>query len=67
MIKVKPILDIVETALWTGALANEKPLSILLIASVGNGKSEILRKSYRPPKIIIETEEELGIAVKERE
>lgn len=51
MIKVEPILDILETGLWTGKLAKEKPLSILLIASVGDGKSEALRKAYTPPNI----------------
>jgi len=51
MIDVELILGILETALWTGALKDEKPLSLMLIASVGDGKSEMLRKSYKPPKI----------------
>lgn len=54
MIKVEPILDIIEIVLWTGRLKNEKPLSGMLIASVGDGKSEMLRKSYTAPKITIE-------------
>lgn len=51
MIKVEPILDIIETALWTGILKDEKPLSVILIAGVGSGKSAILGKSYKAPKI----------------
>lgn len=51
MINVEPILDIIETTLWTGALKNEKPLSIILVATVGAGKTEMLRKSYKPPQI----------------
>lgn len=54
MLKVEPILDIIETTLWSGKLANEKPLSIMLIASVGDGKSEMLRKAYKAPKITTE-------------
>lgn len=52
MIKLDSVLDIVESAIWTGVIADEKPLSIMLIASVGSGKSEVLRKTYKPPKIV---------------
>lgn len=51
MINVTPILDIIETTLWTGALAQEKPLSALLIAGVGEGKTEMLMKAYKAPNI----------------
>ncbi len=51
MIKVEPILDIIETSLWTGIIKDEKPLSVILIAGVGSGKSAILGKSYKAPKI----------------
>jgi hypothetical protein len=51
MIKLEPVLDIVESTVWTGVIDGEKPLSVMLIASVGSGKSEILRKTYKPPKI----------------
>lgn len=51
MINVEPILDIIETALWTGALKDEKPLSAILVAGVGSGKSAILGKSYKAPKV----------------
>lgn len=51
MINVEPILDIIETTLWTGALAKEKPLSAILIAGVGEGKTEMLMKAYKAPHI----------------
>lgn len=51
MIAVDKILDIVKTTIYSGSLKNEKPLSVILIASVGGGKSEILRKTYTPPKV----------------
>lgn len=51
MINVEPVLDIIETTLWTGALAKEKPLSVILIAGVGEGKTEMLMKAYKAPKI----------------
>lgn len=51
MINVEPVLDIIETTLWTGALSKEKPLSAILIAGVGEGKTEMLMKAYQPPHI----------------
>lgn len=51
MIGLDPILDILEIGFWTGVLADEKPLSIILIAKVGDGKSEALKKSYKAPEI----------------
>jgi len=69
MVRVGAILDIIETALWTGYIAKEKPLSVMLISSVGSGKSEILRKSYKPPEITVawgETKDEEGNPKKER-
>jgi len=60
MIDVELILGILETALWTAALKDEKPLSLMLIASVGDGKSEMLRKAYKPPKIKAEWKETKG-------
>lgn len=60
MINVEPILDIIETALWTGALKGEKPLSVILIAGVGSGKSAILGKSYKAPKVVEEVHDKKG-------
>lgn len=60
MIKIEPILEIIETILWTGKLQNEKPLSGMLIAKVGFGKSEALRKAYTPPKIKTEWKDKVG-------
>lgn len=51
MIKVEPILDIIETILWTSMIKDEKPASAILIAGVGFGKSAILEKSYKAPKV----------------
>lgn len=60
MIKVEPILDIVETTLWTGSLKGEKPLSAILISGVGSGKTAILGKSYKAPKVVEEVREKKG-------
>jgi hypothetical protein len=44
MIGVKPIVSIISYALATGKVKNENPVSILLIAPVEAGKTEILKK-----------------------
>lgn len=42
MIKVDELKELVKTILFTGYVANEKPLSVMFVADVGSGKSELL-------------------------
>lgn len=42
MLAVEELQEIVEVALFSGRLAGERPLSLLVIADVGSGKSELL-------------------------
>jgi len=41
--KIAPILEIVESAIWTGRIHNEKPVSIILIAVQESCKTEALK------------------------
>ena len=54
MIGVDEIQDILKIALYSGALEGEKPLSVILISSVGGGKTNLLQKTQKPPKIKIQ-------------
>lgn len=47
MIGVDQILDIIQIAVWSGALKGERPLSIILIASVGSGKTSMIKKTHQ--------------------
>jgi len=47
MIGVGDILDILKITVWSGGLKGERPLSIILIASVGGGKSSMIRKTHQ--------------------
>ena len=42
MIKVDNLKELIKTVLYTGYVADEKPLSIMFVAHYGTGKSEIL-------------------------
>lgn len=42
-LKLKPILDILESCIWTGRLADEKPVSTILIAQQESAKTECLK------------------------
>lgn len=42
MIKTSELKDLIKTILYSGYVANEKPLSVMFVADVGSGKSEIL-------------------------
>lgn len=44
MIKVEQLEKIVRVAIYSGRVANERPLSLLVVASVGAGKSDLLSK-----------------------
>lgn len=40
---MQPILEIVETCIWSGRLENEKPVSLILIAEQESAKTEVLK------------------------
>jgi len=42
MIKTEELQDLIKTVLYTGYVAGEKPLSVLLIGAVGIGKSQLI-------------------------
>ncbi len=43
LIKLEPILSIIRAAIWTGKLADEKPVSVMLIAEQESAKTEALK------------------------
>jgi hypothetical protein len=43
LIRLEPIIEIVKAAIWTGKLADEKPISIMLIAEQESAKTECLK------------------------
>jgi hypothetical protein len=45
MIGVDDIADIIKIALYSGCVEGELPLSLLLISSVGSGKTELLSRT----------------------
>ena len=49
MIALNDVQDIVKTAVYSGALKDENPLTIVLIANYGTGKSTVIRKTYKQP------------------
>jgi hypothetical protein len=42
LIALKPIENLVSLALWSAYLANERPLSILIVSKIESGKTELL-------------------------
>jgi hypothetical protein len=51
MIGVDDILDILKITVYSGALEKENPLSTILIASVGGGKTTMLKKTHQKGKV----------------
>ena len=43
LVNMKPIVDIVETVLWTGWIEGHKPVSLILVAPPEEGKTTILQ------------------------
>jgi hypothetical protein len=43
LIRLEPILEILRAAIWSGKLADEKPVSVLLIAEQESAKTEALK------------------------
>jgi hypothetical protein len=42
-LRLEPIIDIVRTAIWTGKVADEKPVSLMLVAEQESAKTECLK------------------------
>jgi hypothetical protein len=42
MIGLEPVIDLVHTVLWSGQVEGERPLSLILIAPPGSGKTSVL-------------------------
>jgi hypothetical protein len=53
MIAVDPILDFLNICVWTSVLADEQPVSVVLVAETSSGKSGILKKLQCPLSIFI--------------
>lgn len=51
LIKLKPIAEIVELALWTGWIARDKPVSVLLAAPVEAGKTMAVLPFMKNPGV----------------
>jgi hypothetical protein len=47
MIGVDDILDILQITVWSGGLKDERPLSVMLVASVGGGKTTMIKKTHK--------------------
>lgn len=43
LVRMEPILEIIKTAIYTGRLADEKPVSVMLIAEQESAKTEALK------------------------
>ena len=51
MIGVDEILDILKITVYSGALKGENPLSVMLIASVGSGKTSMVKKAASKTRV----------------
>jgi len=43
LLRLEPIIEILQAALWTGMLSDEKPVSVMLIAEQESAKTEALK------------------------
>ena len=43
LLRLEPIIEILQAAVWTGMLADEKPVSVMLIAEQESAKTEALK------------------------
>lgn len=43
LIKLGPVIEIVRTAIWSGRIADERPVSVMLIAEQESAKTEVLK------------------------
>jgi hypothetical protein len=44
LVGLEPIIDLVKTIVWTGQLRGERPVSAILCAPIGSGKTSVLWK-----------------------
>lgn len=51
MVGVDDILDILKVTVYSGALKGENPLSVMLIASVGSGKTSMVKKTASKTRV----------------
>jgi len=51
LIRLQPVTEIVRTAIWTGRLTDEKPVSLILIASQESAKSAALLIYAKSPSV----------------
>lgn len=42
-LKLEPIIEVIRTAIWTGRVENEKPVSLMLVAEQESAKTECLK------------------------
>src|SRR5271156_355656 len=43
LLRLEPVLEIIQAAIWTGRLSDEKPVSIMLVAEQESAKTETLK------------------------
>lgn len=55
MIGVDEILDALQITVHTGAVKREKPLSVALMASIGSGKTSMVKKTASKTEIVTQT------------
>jgi hypothetical protein len=51
LIRLQPVTELVRTAIWTGRLADEKPVSLMLIASQESAKTAALMMFAESPTV----------------
>jgi hypothetical protein len=44
LIGIEPVVDFLKTVLWTGHVLGEKPVSVILVAPPGSGKTSVLSR-----------------------
>lgn len=50
-LRLEPVIEILKAAIWTGRIAEERPVSILLIAEQESAKTELLKFFYGTPTL----------------
>jgi hypothetical protein len=45
LIGLKPVLELVRTVIWSGQVEAERPLSLILVADPGTGKTSVLERT----------------------
>jgi hypothetical protein len=50
-IKLEPVIEILRAAIWTGKIANERPVSVMLVARQESAKTECLKHFFLTPSL----------------